>query len=236
MDPRLAFALVASLLHTLTFLFTWGAFSWMFRRGIARGAQVAAGKAPDPALSRNAVREVLLGHGLFPLLCYALVYPAWHAAGGRVDTTLPALGTFCVQLLAFIALEDTIFYWSHRLLHTRVLFRQVHSRHHRFRYVRGPVAEYAHPLENAMNFVALFVGPVLFGSGFITVCVWIVVRMLETVEAHSGYALTGVSDRHSYHHLYAQRGCYGSFLSPWDWLMGTDRKWRQWRKTRALPE
>jgi sterol desaturase/sphingolipid hydroxylase (fatty acid hydroxylase superfamily) len=51
--------------------------------------------------------------------------------------------------------------------------------------------------------------------------------MLETLEAHSGFSLTPMSDRHSFHHLYATKGMYGSFVSPWDWLMGTDREWRK---------
>jgi sterol desaturase/sphingolipid hydroxylase (fatty acid hydroxylase superfamily) len=41
-----------------------------------------------------------------------------------------------------------------------------------------------------------------------------------------------MSDRHSFHHLYATKGVYGSFVSPWDWLMGTDREWRK-MKTQA---
>jgi sterol desaturase/sphingolipid hydroxylase (fatty acid hydroxylase superfamily) len=80
-----------------------------------------------------------------------------------------------------------------------------------------------------MNFVAFFAGPIAIASPFGIVAIWIVVRMFETVEAHSGYAFTGSSSRHAFHHLHAQRGCYGSFFSPWDRLMGTDKLWRQQR-------
>jgi sterol desaturase/sphingolipid hydroxylase (fatty acid hydroxylase superfamily) len=232
MDERLRFALVLAALHTATLVGVWGCFAWLFRRGIAPRFQVAEGKLPDADLSRRAVREVLQGQLLFPLLCYAAVYPLWVRMGGRMGSpvTLLQAGT---HLLAFIVLEDTLFYWSHRLLHTRWLFRHVHVRHHRFRHVRGFVAEYAHPLESALNFVAFFLGPILLGTPFLILCVWIVVRMFETVEAHSGYAFTGVSSRHSFHHLHAQRGCYGSFLSPWDLALGTDRQWRTWREAQA---
>jgi sterol desaturase/sphingolipid hydroxylase (fatty acid hydroxylase superfamily) len=228
MDERLRFALVLAGLHTATLLAVWGCFAWLFRRGIARRFQVGDGKAPDVELSRRAVREVLIGQVLFVLLCYAAVYPLWTRAGGRMGSPATAL-QMGVHLLAFILIEDTVFYWSHRLLHTRWLFRHVHVRHHRFRHVRGFVAEYAHPLENALNFVAFFLGPILLGTPFSILCIWIVVRMFETVEAHSGYGFTGVSSRHSFHHLHAQRGCYGSFLSPWDLALGTDRQWRKWR-------
>lgn len=229
MDARLRFTLAVSLLHSLTVLAAWGVFSWMFRRGIARRFQVGGGKSPSPELARWALRDLPVGHVLFPPLVYFTVYPLWVARGGSIDAGWEPLPWLLLHLLAFIAIEDTIFYWTHRLLHTRFLFRHVHAKHHRFRYVRVPATEFAHPLESAINFVALFAGPVWFGSPYPTVLVWMVVRMLETTEAHSGYAFTGVSSRHAFHHLHAQRGCYGSFLSPWDWLLGTDRKWREWR-------
>jgi sterol desaturase/sphingolipid hydroxylase (fatty acid hydroxylase superfamily) len=230
MDARLRFTLAVSLLHAFTVAVVWAVFSWLFRRGIGRRFQIGSGKPPSPELSRWAVRELALSHALFPVLVYFAVYPLWTARGGRVDAAFPPFSGLVLQLLAFIAIEDTLFYWAHRLLHTRFLFRHVHAKHHRFRYVRVPAAEFAHPIENSVNLIALFAGPIVFGSALPTVLVWIVLRMIETTEAHSGYALTGVSSRHAFHHLHAQRGCYGSFLSPWDWLLGTDRKWREWRK------
>jgi len=225
----LRFTLVLSALHTATLLGVWAVFRLLFQRGIARTKQVRGGRAPDAQLAANAARELIMGQLLFAVICYALVYPLWRGQGGRMDAGFASPVRLALELGAFILIEDTIFYWSHRLLHTRWLFRHVHARHHRFRYVRVPSAEYAHPLENAINFVALFAGPLLLGSAFSTLAIWMVLRMTETTEAHSGYALSPVSDRHAFHHLYAQRGCYGSFVSPWDTLMRTDREFRAWR-------
>jgi len=157
----------------------------------------------------------------------------WTATGGSMSAAWPPLWLLLLHLLAFIAIQDTIFYWGHRMLHTRWLFSHVHFRHHRFRIVRSHVSEYAHPFENLINLIALFAGPVALGSPLPAVAVWIVVRIAETVEAHSGYAFTGSSSRHAFHHLHAQRGCYGSFFGPWDWLLGTDRLWRQQRQART---
>jgi sterol desaturase/sphingolipid hydroxylase (fatty acid hydroxylase superfamily) len=225
MDEPLVFASIVSALHTATLLLVWGVASLLHARGALGRFRVAEGKAPDAGLARKAIREVLQGQLLFAVLCYFAVHPLWSSAGGRM-AGFASVGQLAWQLLAFILVEDTIFYWAHRTLHTRWLFRHVHARHHRFRHVRGYVAEFAHPLENAINFVAFFAGPVALGSPFAIVAVWIVVRMFETVEAHSGYAFTGSSSRHAFHHLHAQRGCYGSFFGPWDRLMGTDRTWR----------
>lgn len=235
MPPQLGFALLLSALHTLTLFSLTALFGWLFRRGIGRRFQIAGGKAPDAALERAALREVVIGQAAFPLVCYFAVYPLWTMAGGSMAAGWPAALVVLLHLLAFIAVEDTIFYWGHRLLHTRWLFSHVHYRHHRFRIVRGHVAEYAHPLESLLNLIAFFAGPIALGSPLPVFAIWIVVRMAETVEAHSGYAFTGSSSRHSFHHLHAQRGCYGSFMSPWDRLLGSDRLWRQQRSTQAAP-
>lgn len=229
MPERLEFALWLSALHSLTFACVWALFALLFRRGIARHRQIASGRPPDAALSREARRELLLAHLFFPVAVYFAVHPLWTLAGGGMLLRSPPLWIFALQLVAFILIQDTIFYWSHRLLHTRWLFRRVHYRHHRFRVVRGESAEFAHPLEALFNFVALFAGPVALGSPFPVFAVWMVVRIAETVEAHSGYVFTEVSRRHAFHHLHAQRGCYGSFVSLWDFAMGTDRAFREWR-------
>ena len=77
--------------------------------------------------------------------------------------------------------------------------------------------------------MAFFAGLLLLGAPFTTLCVWVVLRIFETAEAHSGYGLTRSGSRHAYHHLHAHDGCYGSFLGLWDTLLGTDRAWREAR-------
>jgi plant 4alpha-monomethylsterol monooxygenase len=224
-DPQLRFAVIVSVLHTGTLLAVWAAASAFARLGWLERYRVAGGKAPDAALSRKAIVEVLLGQLLFVALVYFVIYPLWVRTGGRFDVW-PVWWLWPIQLLVFVLAEDTVFYFGHRALHIRWLFSHVHARHHRFRHVRSYVAEFAHPLENLMNLVAFFLGPILLGSPFPVVALWIVIRMLETAEAHSGYAFTRAASRHAFHHLHAQRGCYGSFFGPWDRLLGTDRQWR----------
>jgi 4-alpha-methyl-delta7-sterol-4alpha-methyl oxidase len=234
MEPALRFALLIGFLHSATLLVVWGATSGLLRRGAFPRFQVANGKAPDAALVARARRDVLPGQLLLPAACYFIVYPLWIRAGGSMAGWHSPL-QLCLHILAFILIEDTVFYFAHRALHTRWLFRHVHAQHHRFRYVRGLSAEYAHPLESLANFIAFFLGPILLGSPFAIVVVWIPLRMLETVEAHSGYAFTASSSRHAFHHLHAQRGCYGSFFAPWDRLLGTDRQWRAQRDAQRAP-
>jgi sterol desaturase/sphingolipid hydroxylase (fatty acid hydroxylase superfamily) len=62
--------------------------------------------------------------------------------------------------------------------------------------------------------------------------VWLVVRVSEIVNSHSGYVVPfspweivpfvqGGADRHEFHHS-NNVGSYGSFTKFWDWLAGTD--------------
>jgi 4-alpha-methyl-delta7-sterol-4alpha-methyl oxidase len=227
-DPlQLRFTLTLSALHTLTCLGAFFAYGWLARRGIAREHQVGPGREPNRELWRSALREAVLQQVLFALLCYFAVYPLWAWRSGGMSQPWHGFWAMLGHLIVFALVQDTIFYWSHRALHTRWLFKHIHSKHHRFRFVRPVVAEYAHPIENTINFIAFFAGPCLLGTPYLTLQIWIVVRMLETLEAHSGYTLSPISDRHAFHHLYATKGVFGSFVSPWDWLMGTDRQWRK---------
>lgn len=230
MSERVLFSLLLSVLHSATFFGVWGLFAWMFRNGLAPAKQVAGGKAPKPELLGPAAREVSLGQLGFVPLMYLVVYPLWRGAGGHFGLQLPTVLELLGQLVAFALINDTVFYWSHRALHTRTLYKRIHGRHHRFRHVRGPSAEFAHPVENLANFIAFFAGPCLLGGHIVTLGVWVVVRMAETVEAHSGYRLTSNASRHAFHHLYAAKGCYGSFFSLWDRILGTDRQWRVWHR------
>ncbi len=230
MSERWLFTAVVWGAHELLFFATWGVFALLFRRGIARRFQVAEGKAPDAELSARAVKDVLLGHVLLLLVTAFVLYPAWSAMGGHRGAPWPSLFEIAWQLVVCILVQDTIFYWSHRALHHPRLFRAIHVKHHTFRHVRGHAAEYAHPVESVANLVAFMLPAILLGTHLVTYGIWVAIRVIETVEAHSGYAFTRLASRHAFHHLYAAKGCLGSFFGIWDRLMGTDRKWREWRK------
>ena len=51
----------------------------------------------------------------------------------------------------------------------------------------GLTSEYAHPAEILFLGFATIVGPAITGPHLITLWLWMVLRVLETVEAHCGY-------------------------------------------------
>lgn len=81
------------------------------------------------------------------------------------------------------------------------------------------------------NFIPTFGALALLGAHPMVQFLWIVIRILETVDTHSGYAFPwspfdyfawqGGTERHDFHHSH-NVGCYGSFTIFWDWVCGTD--------------
>ncbi|KAL2523730.1 Methylsterol monooxygenase 2-2 [Abeliophyllum distichum] len=142
--------------------------------------------------------------------------------GMRSSLPLPSWKVVSTQILFYFILEDFIFYWGHRILHTKWLYKHVHSVHHEYATPFGLTSEYAHPAEILFLGFATIVGPAITGSHLITLCLWMVLRVLETVEAHCGYhfplslsnflPLYGGADFHDYHHrlLYTKSGNYSS--------------------------
>jgi len=212
--------------HAVTFWGGYGVFHLMHRRGVLKRFQVAEGKAPPDAL----VKKMYVRAGLNTLTFAAgaaLVYGALRLRGVDFSAPLPAWWTIAWQLPAFALVTDTSFYWMHRTLHRPWWFSRVHRQHHEFRHVRALSAEYSHSGEDFGNFVCTFLGPVIFAAHPVTVLIWFFVRMLETIDAHSGYAFTPWAKRHAYHHEF-NRGNFGAFLSLWDRLLGTDADWKKW--------
>lgn len=230
MSERWLFTLALWGTHQLMFYATSGGYWVMHRLGIAPRSRVVEGKAPPARLMRRALVEILVAQALLLPVTAWLLVPAWRAMGGDLAAPSPPLYEIAWQLVACIIIQDTLFYWSHRTLHTKWLFRTVHRKHHEFRHVRGLAAEYFHPVEQVANLISLVAGPILLAVHPVTFVTWMAIRVWETVDAHSGYAFTTLASRHAYHHLYAARGCLGSFFGIWDRLMGTDAHWRRWRR------
>ncbi|HWJ92055.1 MAG TPA: sterol desaturase family protein, partial [Flavisolibacter sp.] len=96
---------------------------------------------------------------------------------------------FVCAFPVMILLHDTYFYWMHRLLHHRSLFRTLHLLHHRS-HNPSPWAAYAfHPLEAVMEafifVIFLFTIPV----HTIHLILFFVFSLLYNVYGHLGFEL-----------------------------------------------
>ncbi len=143
---------------------------------------------------------------------------------------LPAWWLIVLQLLFIIYLDDFLFYWMHRAMHTRWLLKHVHGLHHRIYAPRAIAGHYSHPVEYGLTAAIALVGPLLLGVHVLTLWIWVVFRQWEAAEGHCGYDfpwspthVLPFSDgavHHDYHHSKI-KGNYAGFLSWTDRAFGT---------------
>ena len=133
-------------------------------------------------------------------------------------------------------MHDTYFYWMHRLMHHKVLFKWFHLVHHRSTNP-SPWAAYAfHPLEAVVEagILLLFIFTLpMHRSNFI---IFFLFMIIYNVYGHLGWELypknfhktrigkwINTSVAHNQHHQYF-KGNYSLYFLFWDRIMGTLRK------------
>ncbi|CAF2051800.1 unnamed protein product [Brassica napus] len=144
-------------------------------------------KNNTPAAQEKCITRLLLYHFCVNLPLMMVSYPVFTAMGMRSSFPLPSWKEVSAQILFYFIIEDFVFYWGHRILHSKWLYKNVHSVHHEYATPFGLTSEYAHPDKILFLGFATIVGPALTGPHLITLWLWMVLRVLETVEAHCGY-------------------------------------------------
>lgn len=228
-EELLIFTATLWTIHQVVAVGTSWLFNHLHKNNRFPSKRFKKGKSPPDKLLRSAWIEWFFNHFLIiPLLMSLVLYPLFLLGGASIHDPLPGVLEVALHIAVCVFLNETIFYFSHRLLHTKTLFRLIHRKHHTFSFVRPVCSEYAHPFENAINLLAMYAGLVLMGSHFVTWALWVALRIYETNDGHSGYEHIDSASRHAYHHLFPHRGCYGTALGLWDRVLGTDKRWREW--------
>jgi lathosterol oxidase len=202
------------------------------------------GKGPGTALNRAAPSRALIAHEIrfslisTPIYAFpaAIALEAWKAGGTKLylDPGAYPLWWLPVSFLLLLVVQDTHYYWTHRLLHRREVFAFAHAAHHRSREP-SPFASFAFdPVEAALTAWLL---PVL--TFLIPLNVWMLAVLLTVMTAaavlnHAGRelwpdrwvrsgvgALAITATHHSRHHTHMKTN-YGLYFRFWDRLCGTD--------------
>ncbi|KAG8231541.1 hypothetical protein J437_LFUL008082 [Ladona fulva] len=147
---------------------------------------------------------------------------------------LPTFHWVLFEMAILILVEEIGFYYSHRFLHNRYLYRVIHKKHHEWTAPIAVTAVYCHPIEHIFsNLLPPFLGVLLMGSHVATAWLWFSLAILSTLNAHSGihpipkynHFINGL-DNHGADvlgHMFNQ--CYG-VLGLMDRLHGTDSVFR----------
>ena len=226
----LVFTGVLWLIHQLVSLGSALFFKSLHEKDRFPQLRAQKGKEPAEKLVASAWKEWLLNHTVsVPIFMAFVLYPLFVWRGGTVSASIPEATEVLTDIAVCIFANETIFYFSHRLLHNKKLFRMIHRKHHTFRQVRPVSSEYAHPLENLLNLIAMYAGLVIMGSSFVTWGFWVALRIYETNDGHSGYEHIDSASKHAFHHQFPTKGCYGTAIGFWDRVLGTDQNWREWK-------
>jgi len=127
-------------------------------------------------------------------------------ARGQPSTaeTLPTFHWVLFEICVYIVVEEIGFYYSHRLMHHRVLYKHIHKIHHEWTAPVSIIGIYAHPIEHIMsNLIPVFMGPFIMGSHFSCIWLWSCISISSTQVSHGGYHLPFFPspEAHDFHHL-----------------------------------
>jgi plant 4alpha-monomethylsterol monooxygenase len=175
-----------------------------------------------PSLGRFAFNNLLSFMSVFlswPLLRLSGIHagplPPWYVVAG--------------QVLFFIVLDDFLYYWMHRTMHTPWLYKHVHSVHHRITTPFALTGNYMHVVEFMLTSTLVMTGPSLLGAHVVSLWAWIVFRQLEAADGHSGYdvpwnpaLLVPFYKGPAYHDFHHRRffGNYAGFFAYLDKVFG----------------
>ena len=141
---------------------------------------------------------------------------------------------FWVSLALIILGHDAWFYWTHRAIHSRRLFRVFHRRHHRSMNP-SPFTAYSFDMgEAAINALFVPLWMMLVPTQWPVVGLFMLHQIVRNTLGHSGYELFPATKdgrpllpwlttvtHHDLHH--AQAGWnYGLYFTHWDRWMGTE--------------
>ena len=141
---------------------------------------------------------------------------------------------FWASLVLMILGHDAWFYWTHRAMHDRRLFRTFHRRHHRSMNP-SPFTAYSFDLgEAAINALFVPLWLIVVPTGWGVVGLFMLHQIFRNTIGHSGYELFPATrdgrpllpwmttvTHHDLHH--AQAGSnYGLYFTHWDRWMGTE--------------
>eukprot|EP01112_Ceratiomyxa_fruticulosa_P016231 TRINITY_DN486_c0_g2_i4.p1 TRINITY_DN486_c0_g2~~TRINITY_DN486_c0_g2_i4.p1 ORF type:complete len:291 (-),score=38.18 TRINITY_DN486_c0_g2_i4:144-938(-) len=190
------------------------------------------------AIRWTTFKDLLKGHILQLLPVTIIGYPLLKWIGFTASSTLPTFKIFAIQFIVFNVIEDTGFYWVHRLMHKPSWYKAYHYKHHEYTAPFSLTGEVAHPVEFLFNFlIPMMLGPLLMayiqGVHVLTFWCWLGFRALRSTDAHSGFnfpfhplrligSIYGGAEYHGFHHMYKGMSSNFGGYKFWEYLMGTN--------------
>jgi sterol desaturase/sphingolipid hydroxylase (fatty acid hydroxylase superfamily) len=200
-----------------------------------RAVRTVQARAPAPGQWRREFLYSMLTVLIFSLNG-ALIFVGAHAGVLQLHERIAERGWLYAagSLLLLVLAHDTWFYWTHRLLHARALYRWTHLTHHRS-VAPTPWAAYSFaPTEALVQAVFLPLMLLVLPLHPLTIFVFLAHMILRNVLGHAGVELLPrrwlagwwgrwltTTLHHDLHHAQG-RANYGLYFTWWDRLCGTE--------------
>ena len=109
---------------------------------------------------------------------------------GNIETLrqLPTMKSFIIKFGLMVILEEPLFYYAHRMLHHRSIYKYFHKKHHEWTAPVAAMTFYCHPVEHVVSNV----GPIALLAALLNSHVllgWLfgVLAVLNSMTDHTGY-------------------------------------------------
>lgn len=226
------FPVATSLLSMLVFMLFAGPLTWLALKDPPALRTYKIQSRTGRSHRKRIIWPAIKSWATNNLVQLAVVVAAWPLLRmtGIHWGPMPEWWVVALQVIFFVYLDDFLFYWMHRTLHTKWLFRHVHNKHHRIRKPWAITGHYMHPVEFLLTAAVMLVGPVLVGAHLVTLWIWVVLRQWEAAEGHCGYDFPWTpthflpfndgARHHDFHHAKVQ-GNYAGFLAWVDGVFST---------------
>lgn len=180
---------------------------------------------------------VLLSHFTVELPQIWMFHPMCEYFGLQTTVPFPSLFKMAYQVAIFFVMEDAWHYWMHRAMHaSSFLYKNIHKIHHQYSAPFGLAAEYASPIEVMVLGFGTVSCPIIWCAitkdlHILTMYAWIVLRLFQAIDAHSGYEFPwslhhflpfwAGAEHHDVHHE-KFIGNYASSFRWWDFVLDTE--------------